>query len=103
MAYLHLHTAFSASDMAPSSASTASTVTQGPVTLSLFKLSHCTTPNPQAKMIWTHLPQRSDMFVIFDVIRKLGIDTIVSEIKVLKLVRGSEVLVSIYSRHTFFY
>lgn len=37
------------------------------------------------------------MFAVFDVIRKLGIDAVVSEIKVLKLVRGGEVLVSNYS------
>ena len=48
-------------------------------------------------MIWTHLPQRSDMFAVFDVIRKVGIDKVVSEIKVLKFVRGGELLVSIFS------
>ena len=49
-------------------------------------------------MIWTHLPQRSDMFAVFDVIRKVGFDMVVSEIKVLKLVRGGELLVSLSSR-----
>ncbi|KAL9132412.1 MAG: hypothetical protein Q9175_006412 [Cornicularia normoerica] len=78
--------------MAPSSVPTASTVTQRPITLPLFKFSHCTSPNPQAKMIWTHLPQRSDMFAVFDLIRKVGIGMIVSEIRVLKLVRGGELL-----------
>ena len=84
--------------MAPSSVSTASTVTRGPVTLPLFKFSHCTSPNPQAKMIWTHLPQRSDMFAVFDVIRKIGTGMVVSETKTLKLVRGGELLVSMFSR-----
>ena len=84
--------------MASSSLSTAPTVTQGPVALPLFKFSHCTSPNPQAKMIWTHLPQRSDMFAVFDVIRKVGTGMVASETKVLKLVRGGELLVCIFSR-----
>lgn len=36
------------------------------------------------------------MFAVFDVIRKVGTGLIVSEIKVLKLVRGGELLVSIF-------
>lgn len=48
-------------------------------------------------MVWTHLPQRSDMFAVFDVIRKVGTDKVVSETKVLKLVRGGELFVSIFS------
>ena len=84
--------------MASSSLSIASTVTQGPVALPLFKFSHCTSPNPQAKMIWTHLPQRSDMFAVFDVIRKVGTGMVASETKVLKLVRGGELLVCIFLR-----
>lgn len=47
-------------------------------------------------MIWTHLPQQSDMFAVFDVIRKIGIGMVVLEIKVLKIVRGGELLVSIF-------
>ncbi|CAF9936953.1 MAG: hypothetical protein ALECFALPRED_007017 [Alectoria fallacina] len=43
-------------------------------------------------MIWTHLPQRSDMFAVFDVIRKVGIGKVVTETKVLKLIRGGELL-----------
>ena len=84
--------------MAPSSTSTTSTLTQGPVTLPLFKFSYCTSPNHQAKVIWTHLPQRSDMFAVFDVIRKVGTSMFASEMKVLKLVRGGELLVSTFSR-----
>ena len=84
--------------MAPSSASTTSTLMQGPVTLPLFKFSYCTSPNHQAKVIWNHLPQRSDMFAVFDVIRKVGISMVASEVKVLKLVRGGELLVSTFSR-----
>ena len=91
--------AFSMSDMALSLVSTASSTLHGPVALPLFKFSHCTSPNPQAKMIWTHLPQRSDMFAVFDVSRKVGIGMIVVETKVLKLVRGGELLVSRYSHN----
>ena len=85
--------------MAPSSISTASTVVRSPVTLSLFKFSHCTSPNPKAKMIWTHLPQRSNIFAVFDVIRKVEIGMVISERKVLKLIRGGELLVSIFQRN----
>ena len=49
-------------------------------------------------MIWTHLPQRSDIFAVFDVIRKVEIGMVISERKVLKLIRGSELLVSIIQR-----
>lgn len=37
------------------------------------------------------------MFAVFDVIRKVGIDKVVSEIRILKFVRGGELLVSIFS------
>ena len=47
-------------------------------------------------MIWTHLPQRSDMFAVFDTVRKVRISKDVSETKLLKLVRGGELLVSIF-------
>ena len=47
-------------------------------------------------MIWTHLPQRSDMFAVFDMVRKARIGKVVSETKILKLIRGGELLVSIF-------
>ena len=50
-------------------------------------------------MIWTHLPQRSDIFAVFDVIRKVEIGMVISEKKVLKLIRGSELLVSSFQRN----
>ena len=82
--------------MAPSSVSTLSTVAQGPVALPLFKFSHCTSPNPGAKMVWTHLPQRSDMYAVFDIIRKVTVGKDVSETKILKLIRGGELIVRIF-------
>ena len=39
------------------------------------------------------------MFAVFDVIRKVGTGMVASETKVLKLVRGGELLVCIFSRN----
>jgi hypothetical protein len=45
-------------------------------------------------MLWTHLPNRDDMFAVFDQVRRKCLDGTVSDKKVLKLVRAGELLVS---------
>ena len=66
----------------------------GPQTLTLFKLSFCTTPDLRSNLLWTHLPNRDDLFAVFDTVFGKDIELPVTEKKVLKLVRGSELLVS---------
>ena len=46
-------------------------------------------------MLWTHLPNRDDMFAVFDVLRRRTLEEVVIEKKVLKLVRGGELLVNL--------
>lgn len=79
--------------MAPSSVSSAPTVDYSPTSLPLFKLSHCTTTTPRSNMLWTHLPNRDDMFAVFDQLRRMNFDGSIVEMKVLKLVRAGELLV----------
>lgn len=80
--------------MAPLSVSTAAAVNHGPTSLHLFKLSHCTTTTPRSNMLWTHLPNRDDMFAVFDQLRRKNPDGSIVEKKVMKLVRAGELLVS---------
>ncbi len=44
-------------------------------------------------MMWTHLPAQDDMFAVFDQVRKAGLGGAVAEKKVLKLIRGGDLLV----------
>ena len=73
---------------------TASIAPGYPVTLPLFKLSYCTISSPGQRMLWTHLPNRDDMFAVFDETRSRELDGTVTSKRVLKLVRGGELLVS---------
>lgn len=63
------------------------------VSLSLFKLSHCTTPNLQSNLLWTHLPNRDNMYAVFDRIRKTSLEGLIVEQKVMKLICYGELLV----------
>jgi len=84
----------SAIKMAPSSVSTLSNVSLGPVTLPLFKLSHCTVSGHGARMLWTHLPNRDDMFAVFDQVSSRDLGGAVLSKQILKLIRGGELLVT---------
>ena len=44
-------------------------------------------------MLWTHLPNRDDMFAVFDKIRSRDLDGTVTGKQVMKLLRGGELLV----------
>lgn len=66
---------------------------RGPTSLSLFKLSYCTTATHGAKLVWTHLSAQSDMFAVFDQVRKIGLGGSMLEKRVLKLTRGGDLLV----------
>ena len=45
-------------------------------------------------MLWTHLPNRDNMYAVFDNTRKLCSNGVVAVKRVLKLVRGGDMLVS---------
>ena len=45
-------------------------------------------------MLWTHLPNRDDMFAVFDQVRSTDLGGAVISKQVLKLIRGGELLVS---------
>ncbi|KAI4109858.1 MAG: hypothetical protein LQ339_001642 [Xanthoria mediterranea] len=63
-----------------------------PVSLSLHKLSFCTTATLHSKMVWEHLSGGSDMYAVFDHVRKPGLGQAVSEKQVLRLVRDGHLL-----------
>lgn len=64
-----------------------------PVSLLLHKLSFCTTATLHSKMVWEHLSGGSDMYAVFDHVRKPGLGQAVSEKQVLRLVRDGHLLV----------
>ena len=65
----------------------------GPVSLPLFKLSFCTTVGLRSNLVWTHLPQRDNLFAVFDYVTRSSVEGFISQKRTLKLVRGGEVLV----------
>ncbi len=82
----------------------ASTGPNGPVSLPLHKISHCTTPSVRAQhMEWKHSPNRDDMFAVFDTMRSKDISNRVTEHRVLKLICGSDQMVSLPFFFFFFF
>ena len=75
----------------------------GPVPLSLFKLSFCTTATLRSNLLWTHLPNRDDLFAVFDSVYHKDLEGPVTEKKVLKLVRGGDLLVGSLSNRPYSY
>ena len=69
------------------------TTVPGPASLPIMKLSHCTSQNLQAKVTWTHLANRDDMYVVFDLLRTNVSDGSVKEHSVLKVVTAGELFV----------
>ena len=63
--------------------------------MTLFKLSFCTTPTLRSHLLWTHLPNRDNLFAVFDSLFQKDLEGSVTEKKMLKLIRGSELLVSV--------
>ncbi|MCJ1273299.1 hypothetical protein MMC21_001089 [Puttea exsequens] len=72
------------------------TTVPGPASLPIMKLSHCTSQNLQAKVTWTHLANRDDMYVVFDLLRTNVSDGSVKEHSVLKVVTAGELFDTIY-------
>lgn len=70
-----------------------STSLAGPMTLTLFKLSFCTTAALRSSLLWTHLPNRDDLFAVFDSTYSRDLEGSITEKKVLKLIRGGGLLV----------
>ncbi|KAL9634764.1 MAG: hypothetical protein Q9164_003893 [Protoblastenia rupestris] len=79
--------------MPPSIASSSSTLINGPVTLPLAKLSYCTTATLSSHMQWIHLTNQSDLFAVFDTIRRLDVSEQISEKHILKLVNGRDLVI----------
>ncbi len=84
-------------EMATFSQSSQPSPTYGPTSLSLYKLSFCTTAMPGAKMVWTHLSSRANMFAVFDRVRSIGLGGSISESRILKLTCEADLLVCIPS------
>lgn len=65
----------------------------GLLTMPLGKFSYATTLALQSKPIWTHLPDRDNMFAVFDLVSSMGSGDDVSQRNVLKVVRASDLVV----------
>ena len=61
--------------------------------LSLFKFSYVTSPSMQGKLLWTHLPQRDNLFAVFDQIYCKDLSGLLVKRRFLKIIRGGDVLV----------
>lgn len=70
-----------------------SSLPTGPLTLALFKFSYATYRGLQAVVPWTHVPERSNLFVVFDDVRSRENNGLITTTKLLKIVCGGEVLV----------
>lgn len=44
-------------------------------------------------MTWTHIPAQDDMFAVVDQVRRMGLGGAITTRKVLKLIRGGNLLV----------
>ncbi|MCJ1463892.1 hypothetical protein MMC07_002501 [Pseudocyphellaria aurata] len=79
--------------MSSSSQSSGPSGPSGPLSLPLCKFSYCTTPTLASKMTWTHIPAQDDMFAVVDQVRRLGLGGAITTRKMLKLLRGGQILV----------
>ena len=73
-----------------------SSIHPAPLSLPLFKLSFCTTPTVRANLVWTHLPQRDNLFAVFDCVSQKDAEGFMTQQKILKLVRGGDLLVCFF-------
>ena len=63
------------------------------LTMPLAKFSYATTSGLQSKPSWTHLPNRDNMYAVFDLVKSKGSGDSVNQRDLLKVVRGSDLLV----------
>ena len=63
------------------------------LTLSLFKISYTSSATVQGKFTWTHLPQRDNIFAVFDGLNGPAYGASSQVGRVLKLLQNSDVLV----------
>ena len=75
--------------------------TGGLKTLSLFKFSYATNPSLQGKLLWTHLPQRDNLFAVFDYVTCRDPHGQPVRSSLFKVLRGTEVLVCLYIQSDF--
>jgi hypothetical protein len=66
----------------------------GLVTLSLCKFSYATSSPHQSTLLWTHLPERDHLFVVFDDENGQHLEGAVISRRVMKIIRGGSILVS---------
>lgn len=67
----------------------------GPTTLSLIKFSYATTPTLQAKILWTHLPERNDLYAVFEEVNTKQSGGLLQRRKMLRIIQGSNLIVSL--------
>ena len=63
------------------------------LTMPLAKFSYATTLNLSSRLTWKHLPERDNIFAVFDVVKSKGLAGRIKRQDVLKVVKGGEVLV----------
>lgn len=63
------------------------------LTLSLFKVSYTSSATVQGKFTWTHLPQRDNIFAVFDGLNGPAYGLSSQAGRVLKILQNSDILV----------
>lgn len=66
---------------------------EGLTTLPLKKFSYVTTRASHTKLLWTHLPQRDNLFAVFDFTTAKDLEGLTVKKRFLRFLRGDEVLV----------
>ena len=66
---------------------------EGLTTLPLKKFSYVTTPASRGKLLWTHLPQRDNLFAVFEFLTGKDLEGLTVKKRFLRFVRGNEILV----------
>ncbi|KAL9118187.1 MAG: hypothetical protein Q9187_005271 [Circinaria calcarea] len=66
---------------------------EGLTTLPLKKFSYVTTRTSHGKLLWTHLPQRDNLFAVFDFTTTKDLEGLTVKKRFLRFIRGVEILI----------
>ena len=72
--------------------------TVGLTSLSLHKFSYATTVNVHGKLLWTHIPQRDNLSVVFDHVNHQDDGGLLIRKRLLRVILGAQTLVCVSSK-----
>ena len=77
--------------------------TVGLTSLSLHKFSYATTVNVHGKLLWTHIPQRDNLSVVFDHVNHQDDGGLLIRKRLLRVILGAQTLVCVSSKELLIY